>query len=304
VESTREDDRARAVALLESVIDATGNSTRLAVSGAPGVGKSTFIDALGSYLASRGHRVAVLAVDPSSTISGGSILGDKTRMDRLAQCGNAFVRPSPSGLILGGVAQRTREAMLLCEAAGYDVVVVETVGAGQSDTLVADMTDAFLLLLQPGGGDELQGMKRGIVELADVIAVNKADGELQATAERTAADYRVALGMLRPRTPGWKVPVGLCSAATGAGVPELWAHVERVVEMQRASGGFDERRSEQARVWLWREALRELESALRTDPRVRGELPGLEEAVAEARLPSSSAARRLLQIFLGGGGAG
>ncbi len=217
VESTREEDRGRAVEMLESLMEATGDSTRVGVSGAPGVGKSTFIDRLGCYLIDRGHRVAVLAIDPSSTVSGGSILGDKTRMEQLARRPDAFVRPSPAGRALGGVARRTREAILLCEAAGFDIILVETVGVGQSETMVADMTDAFLLLLAPGGGDELQGIKRGIIELADVVAVNKTDGELESAARQTAADYRLALNVLRPRTQAWKVPVQACSALTGMG---------------------------------------------------------------------------------------
>ena len=297
VESTREDDRARAIEILESLMEATGNSTRVGVSGAPGVGKSTFIDFLGCYLIDRGHRVGVLAVDPSSAISGGSILGDKTRMEQLVRRPDAFVRPSPAGRTLGGVARRTREAMLLCEAAGFDIVLVETVGVGQSETMVADMTDVFLLLLAPGGGDELQGIKRGIIELADVVAVNKTDGELESAARRTAADYGVALSVLRSRTQAWTVPVEVCSALTGKGVPEVWEHVERYVAALRSTGEITRRRTEQARVWLWSETTQELESALRSDPRVHAELPGLERAVAEGRLPPTSAARRLLDIF-------
>jgi LAO/AO transport system kinase len=298
VESTRADHRARAIEILELLMSATGDSIRLGISGAPGVGKSTFIDALGGRLIDGGHRVAVLAVDPSSAVSGGSILGDKTRMEELARRREAFIRPSPAGRTLGGVARRTREAMLLCEAAGFDVVIVETVGVGQSETMVADMTDAFLLLLQPGGGDELQGIKRGIVELADIVAVNKADGELEAAARRTAADYGRALGLLRPRTQAWTVPIEVCSALTGEGIPEVWAQVERYLSMLRESGELARRRTEQARAWLWSETAQELQSALQNDPAVRGELPELERAVAEGNLPPTSAAQRLLDTFL------
>jgi GTPase len=298
MESTREDDRALAVEVLESVMEATGNSVRVGISGPPGVGKSTFIDVLGCHLIDRGNRVAVLAVDPSSAVSGGSILGDKTRMERFARCADAFVRPSPSGRAIGGIAQRTREALLLCEAAGYNVIIVETVGAGQADTLVADMTDVFVLLLQPGGGDELQGIKRGIVESADLIIVNKADGELEAEAERTATDYRAALNILRPRTPNWRVPVEVCSARTGKGVPQAWDQVERYVNLLRASGTLAERRREQARAWLWSETICRLENAFRYDRRVVAELPGLESAVADGAMPPTTAAARLLQIFL------
>jgi LAO/AO transport system kinase len=298
VESTRADHRARAIEILELLMDRTGNSIRLGISGAPGVGKSTFIDALGNYVIDAGNRVGVLAVDPSSAISGGSILGDKTRMGQLALRQEAFIRPSPAGSTLGGVARRTREAMLLCEAAGFDIMVVETVGVGQSETMVADMTDVFVLLLQPGGGDELQGMKRGIVELADIVVVTKADGELEVGALRTAADYSRALSLLRPRTCGWKVPVLTFSALTGNGVPEIWAHVDRYTAALRSSGELARRRTEQARSWLWNETSQELQSALQSDPRVRGQLPALEMAVAEGTLPPTSAAQRLLDIFL------
>jgi LAO/AO transport system kinase len=297
VESTREEDRGRAVEMLESLMEATGDSTRVGVSGAPGVGKSTFIDSLGCHLIDRGHRVAVLAIDPSSTVSGGSILGDKTRMERLARQPDAFVRPSPAGRALGGVARRTREAILLCEAAGFDIILVETVGVGQSETMVADMTDVFLLLLAPGGGDELQGIKRGIIELADVVAVNKTDGELESAARQTAADYCLALSLMRARAPGWKVPVEACSALTGWGVPEVWDRVERYAAALRSTGELAKRRTEQAQVGLWSETTQELERALRGDSRVRAELPGLERAVAEGRLLPISAARRLLDIF-------
>jgi LAO/AO transport system kinase len=298
VESTRADHRGRAIEILELMMDQTGNSIRLGVSGAPGVGKSTFIDALGSHAIDCGHRVGVLAIDPSSAVSGGSILGDKIRMERLASRKEAFIRPSPAGLTLGGVARRTREAMLLCEAAGFDVIIVETVGVGQSETMVADMTDVFLLLLQPGAGDELQGMKRGIVELADLVVVNKADGELEIGAERTAADYGRAMSLLRPRTEGWTVPVQICSSVTGSGVSEVWAQVERYEALVRSSCRIAGRRAEQARSWLWNETSQELQSALQSDPRVRKELPALETAVAEGTLPPASAAQRLLDIFL------
>ncbi len=201
---------------------AAGGAIRIGVSGAPGVGKSTFIDALGCLLCEDNHRVAVLTVDPSSAISGGSILGDKTRMEALARQPNAYIRPSPAGATLGGVALRSRECLLLCEAAGYDVVIVETVGVGQSETRVADMTDTFVLLLQPGGGDELQGIKRGIMELADLVLVNKADDEMVSLAERSAADYRNALHLIQARTPGWKVEVQTCSARDGTGLESAW----------------------------------------------------------------------------------
>src|SRR5947208_3828114 len=220
VESTRADHRAEAEALLAEVLPHVGGAMRVGISGAPGAGKSTFIEALGLHLVERDHRVAVLAVDPSSTRSGGSILGDKTRMEELTRSPHAFVRPSPTSGTLGGVARRTREALLLCEAAGFDVVLVETVGVGQSEVKVAAMVDLFLVLVAPGGGDELQGLKRGIMELADLVVVNKADGDLAATAAHTAADYAAALHLVRPRTPVWTPRVLTCSALTGLGIPE------------------------------------------------------------------------------------
>jgi LAO/AO transport system kinase len=221
VESTRADRRAEAAALLDAVLPATGGAVRVGVSGTPGAGKSTFIDELGTHLTAAGHRVAVLAVDPSSQRSGGSIMGDKTRMERLSRDPAAFIRPSPSGGTLGGVARRTREAAFLCEAAGFDVVIVETVGVGQSETVVADMVDCFVLVVAPGGGDELQGIKRGIIELADVIAVNKADGDLLPAAKRAVADQRHAVHLLRPKHPGWTVPVIAMSALHGTGVDDV-----------------------------------------------------------------------------------
>ncbi len=222
VESTRADHRAEAEALLAEVLPHVGGAVRVGISGAPGAGKSTFIEALGGHLVEHDHRVAVLAVDPSSTRSGGSILGDKTRMEQLTRSPHAFVRPSPTGGTLGGVARRTREAMLLCEAAGFDVVLVETVGVGQSEVKVAAMVDLFLVLVAPGGGDELQGLKRGIMELADLVVVNKADGDLAATAAHTAADYAAALHLVRPRIATWSPRVLTCSALTGEGIPEVW----------------------------------------------------------------------------------
>lgn len=298
VESTQLDDRARAAEVLESIMGATGNSIRLGISGAPGVGKSTFIDALGTHLIAADHRVGVLAIDPSSAASGGSILGDKTRMENLARSRKAFIRPSPAGRTLGGVARRTREAILLCEAAGFDVIIVETVGVGQAETMVSEMTDSFLLLLQPGAGDELQGIKRGIMELADVIAVNKADGELEAAARRTAAEFARALDLLRPRSEGWQVPVQACSALTGEGVAEVWGHVERHLLTLSSGGGLSERRAEQARTWLWNETARELQDALTNDPQIQQEVPVLEAEVMAGVIPPTVAARRLVDIFL------
>ena len=246
VESTRADHRAEAVALLDAVLPATGKAVRVGITGTPGAGKSTFVEELGTRLTGEGHRLAVLAIDPSSRRSGGSILGDKTRMERLARDPQAFIRPSPSGGALGGVARRTREAGLLCEAAGFDVVVVETVGVGQSEVAVADMVDCFVLLAAPGGGDELQGIKRGIMELADVVVVNKADGDLQPAATRAVADYQHAVHLLRPKHPGWQVPVLPVSALTGTGVDETWTAIEGCVDHLRETGDLTKLRSSQA----------------------------------------------------------
>jgi len=302
VESTRADHRAEAEDLLERVLPKSGQAVRLGISGAPGVGKSTFIEALGLSLIAAGHRVAVLAVDPSSQRSKGSILGDKTRMQELARAEAAFIRPSPAGGTLGGVARRTREAVLVCEAAGYDVVIVETVGVGQSETAVADMADVFLLLLQPGAGDELQGFKRGIVELADLFVVTKADGELLDAATRAAAAYRGALQFLRPASPRWQPPVLACSAVTGSGVAEVWAEVARHREILTDSGDLAAKRAAQARAWMWSEVSETVLARLRTHPDVAGQLAGLEAAVMEGRMTPAAAARRLLQAFLGDDG--
>ena len=253
IESTRADDQVRTQALLAAVLPKAGDSVRVGVSGAPGVGKSTFIEALGVHLIARGHRVAVLAVDPSSKRGGGSLLGDKTRMSELAKNARAFIRPSPAGATLGGVARRTREAMVACEAAGFDAVLVETVGVGQSETAVADMVDMFVLLVAPGGGDELQGLKKGIVEHADLIVVNKSDGDLAAAAGRMAADYHAALGLLRPASPNWSPPVLTCSALVGDGIGAVWGAVEDHHAALAPGGEIAARRATQARAWMWSE---------------------------------------------------
>jgi LAO/AO transport system kinase len=300
VESTRADHRDEAARLIELLAPAAGGSFRIGVSGVPGAGKSTFIEAFGLHLIAQGRRVAVLSIDPSSPASGGSILGDKTRMAELARRPEAFIRPTPSGGSLGGVARRTREALLVCEAAGFDVTIVETVGVGQSETAVAGMTDLFLLLLVPGGGDELQGIKRGIVELADLVLVNKADGELAGAAARAVDAYRGALSLLRPRTPGWEVPVEPCSSLTGAGIAAAWATMLRYRETLDAGGALAARRAEQAGEWLWAETAETLLERLRAHPGVRGMLPELERAVRAGALPPTLGARRLLECFAGG----
>jgi LAO/AO transport system kinase len=297
VESTRADHRERAEALLERLVPATGNAIRLGVSGVPGVGKSTFIESFGLHVIGQGHRIAVLAVDPSSKRGGGSILGDKMRMEKLSTAPEAFIRPSPAGTTLGGVARRTREAMLVCEAAGFDVIVVETVGVGQSETAVADMVDMFVLLLLPAGGDELQGIKRGIVELADLLVVTKADGELAPAANRAAADYRRALQLIMPASPNWRTPVKLCSAVTGKGVAEVWDTVEQYRAALGASGELAARRAAQARAWLRSELAEGLLAQLKDHPGVAALLGKLEAEVTAGRLSPTAAARRLLEAF-------
>jgi len=298
IESTRPDHRATANALLERLIPHAGKSIRLGISGVPGVGKSTFVEALGNHVIDAGHRVAVLTVDPSSAISGGSILGDKTRMELLSRRSEAYIRPSPAGKTLGGVTRRSREALILCEAAGFDVIIVETVGVGQSETKVADMTDMFVLLLLPGAGDELQGIKRGIMELADLILINKADDDLLALADRAATEYRNALQLLQPRSANWKVAVECCSARDGVGIAEAWEVVLRHHEMLDATGEFQTRRAAQARDWMWLDVNDNLVTALQSDPEVRKQIPALEAAASEGRIPPTIAARQLLEIFL------
>ena len=294
VESTRADHRAEAAALLDSLMPATGDAVRVGITGTPGAGKSTFVEELGTQLTGAGHRVAVLAVDPTSRRSGGSILGDKTRMERLARDPQAFIRPSPSGGALGGVARRTREAGLLCEAAGFDVVVVETVGVGQSEIAVADMVDCFVLLAAPGGGDELQGIKRGIMELADVVVVNKADGDLLPAAKRAVADYQHALHLLRPKHEGWEVPVIAASALEGKGIDESWDAIERCTAHLRTTGARPALRSAQAVAWMWDEIRETILASFRQDPDVAAKLPDVEQAVRDGRLSPASAARALL----------
>jgi len=295
VESTRPDHRSDAAALLDAALAHTGGAIRLGITGTPGAGKSTFIEELGSHVTAAGHRLAVLAVDPSSRRSGGSILGDKTRMERLARDPNAFIRPSPSRGSLGGVARRTREAALLCEAAGFDVIVVETVGVGQSEVAVADMVDCFCLIVAPGAGDELQGIKRGIIELADIVVVNKADGDLLPAARRAMADYRQAVHLLRPKHAGWEVPVLATSALQGAGVDEVWTVVEKLVAHLRADDSLEHLRAAQAVAWMWDEIRERIVESFRHDPRVAARWPDTEEAVRAGRLSPTTAARRLLQ---------
>ncbi|MEM9683984.1 MAG: methylmalonyl Co-A mutase-associated GTPase MeaB [Pseudomonadota bacterium] len=298
VESTRGDHRAAAVDLVDRLLSRTGQSTRVGITGVPGVGKSTFIEAFGQHVIGEGHRLAVLAIDPTSKRSGGSILGDKTRMEELARSPDAFIRPSPAGATLGGVARRTREAMLLCEAAGFDVILVETVGVGQSETAVADMVDMFLLLLVPGGGDELQGIKKGIVELADLLVVNKADGDLKAAAGRAAGEYQHALHLLTPSSPHWSPEVQQCSALTRTGIAPVWETITRFRETMTAVGAFDTRRAEQAKAWMWSEISDTLLADFQENDAVGDAVTRLETDVASGKTAPAQAARTLIDLFL------
>jgi LAO/AO transport system kinase len=297
IESKRADHRRDAHHLVQALLPATGRAVRLGITGAPGAGKSTTIDALGSYLTAQGHKVAVLAVDPSSTRTGGSILGDKTRMPRLATDPHAFIRPSPSSGTLGGVAAKTRETMLVCEAAGYDVVIVETVGIGQSETAVADMTDFFLAIMLPGAGDELQGLKKGIVELADMIAVNKADGDNVERAKLAAAEYRGALNILAPQSPAWSPPVVTYSALTGNGIAELWQQVLAHKDEMTASGERDQRRRDQQVKWMWTMLEERVTAKLRGDPAVRAKVKRAEAAVAAGTLAPTLAVEEIAKLL-------
>ena len=296
VESLRADHQAEARKFLTSVMDKTGRAQRIGITGVPGVGKSTFIDAFGTMLTEMGLKVAVLAVDPTSQRSGGSILGDKTRMARLSVDDNAFVRPSPAGETLGGVARKTRESLLLCEAAGYDVILVETVGVGQSETVVANMVDFFLVLMLPNAGDDLQGIKKGVLEVADLIAVNKADIDERA-AKRAQRHYQNALHILEPVDPSWSPPVMTCSGATADGLKELWDAIELHREKTTASGSREARRSDQQVTWMNELIQDGLMAAFRAHPAVKDKLVSLRAAVASGAIPASAAADELFSAF-------
>ena len=300
VESNVDEHQKLAEQLITELMPRTGKAYRIGITGLPGAGKSTFIEALGKMLTGLGHRVAVLAVDPSSTISGGSILGDKTRMPELAADPAAFIRPSPSAGTLGGVASKTRESMLLCEAAGYDVVLVETMGVGQSEAVVAGMTDFFLVLMIAGAGDELQGIKRGILEIADMVVVNKADGENLERARQAAHDYASALSLMHRPESGWKVPVLTCSATMGTGLGEIWDSIQIHREQMAETGHFDEKRKEQRLQWMWAMLDGQMREMVESHPAVKRLMADVIEEVRSGDVPPPVGTARILQAFLSG----
>ena len=299
-ESTRPDHREETERLVEALLPYTGGAARIGISGPPGAGKSTFIERLGLEGIKLGRRVAVLAVDPGSKRGGGAILGDKTRMTELARSPGAFIRPSSAGDRAGGVARRTREAILLCEAAGFDTVLIETVGVGQAETAVAEIVDMFVLILPPAAGDELQGIKRGVVELADLVLVNKADGELAAAAQRSTADYGSAVRLLRPLLPEWEVPVRAVSALEGTGIKEVWDEVAQFRAALEQSGAWSRRRAEQARAALWSEIGDNLLEHFRTAPAVASRLATIEQQVMAGIRTPAAAAQTLLAALVSG----
>ncbi|PLX39009.1 MAG: methylmalonyl Co-A mutase-associated GTPase MeaB [Hyphomicrobiales bacterium] len=297
VESKKPDHRAKARELLQLLLPETGHAHRIGITGVPGVGKSTTIDMLGANLTAAGHKVAVLAVDPSSTVTGGSILGDKTRMAQLATDPNAFIRPSPSAGTLGGVAAKTRETMLLCEAAGFDVILVETVGIGQSETTVAEMVDFFLVLMLPGAGDELQGIKKGVLEIADMIAVNKADGDGLTRAQAAASEYRGALNILAPRSLTWSPPVITISGRANEGLDRLWQEILNHREALTASGEYEEKRRRQQVNWMWAMLTDRLMTSLKENPSLAGQLPTIEGDVRSGQLSASFAVEKIAKLI-------
>jgi LAO/AO transport system kinase len=297
IESDAERHFTQAQELLHNLLPHTGKSIRIGITGVPGAGKSTFIEAFGTFLCDQGYRVAVLAVDPSSSISGGSILGDKTRMEKLARNPRAFIRPSPSGGKLGGVHRKTRETMLLCEAAGFDVILVETVGVGQSEVIVRDMVDFFMLLVLTGAGDELQGMKKGIMELADAVIVNKADGTNKQEAEKTKEEYNRVLHFLQPATKGWETKAFTCSALYNTGIDEIWTAIEKFEKQTKQSGVFDDRRRKQTKEWIYSMISDQLHYSFFRHPEIKKQLPKIENEVISGDRTVTAAVDELFKIF-------
>lgn len=299
IESRNPEHNRKALLVMEQLLPHTGKAIRVGITGAPGVGKSTFIEALGTWLTARGHRVAVLAIDPSSQVSSGSIMGDKTRMEKLSVDAHAFIRPSPSAGSLGGVARKTREAMLVCEAAGFDVVMIETVGVGQSETMVHSMVDCFLLLMLAGAGDQLQGIKRGIMELADAVAITKADGDNVLPAQRARSEYESALHLMKYPAPDWTPPVLTCSATTGAGIEDVWNSIDAFRRVMRENGHLESKRKDQALAWMHDTIRETIRDRFVAHEGVAAELGEVERQVAAGEVPPLLAAQRLLEIFFG-----
>ncbi len=297
IESRSPDHSAEATKLLDRLLPDSGNSIRVGISGVPGAGKSTFIEALGMNLIEQGHRIAILAVDPTSQLSGGSILGDKTRMELLSREKNAFIRPSPSGDTLGGVARKTRETMLLCEAAGYDVIIVETVGVGQSEITVASMVDFFMLLQLPNAGDELQGIKKGVMEIADAILINKSEGDNRPKADLARQQYANALHLIKPKSKHWQVPALLCSALHKQGISQAWETILDFVACMQQSGEFAAKRRLQANDWMWTLVMDDLKELFLRDPRVAALLEQVQRGVQHGTTTPGAAARRLIETF-------
>ncbi len=297
IESSLKEHQKAAFRVMEKILPHTGKSIRLGVTGVPGVGKSTFIENLGIYLTGQGYKVAVLAVDPSSRRSGGSILGDKTRMEKLSSHENAFIRPSPAGETLGGVAAKTREIMLVCEAAGFDVILVETVGVGQSETSVASMVDFFLVLMIAGAGDELQGIKKGVLEMADGIAINKADGDNLAAVKKAKTDLETALHFIRPESPTWSTPVLTCSSVAEGGTKNVWDMILDHNEKFKATGEFLQRRKHQSLEWMWTLVEDGLRKRFQNNKKINEHIPGISQQVEDEKISPSAAADRLLSYF-------
>ena len=297
IESRNADHQHMAQDMLVQLLPKTGNSLRVGISGLPGAGKSTFIDAFGTMLTGQGHKVAVLAVDPTSSRTGGSILGDKTRMSRLAQDPHAFIRPSPTGGALGGVARATREAILVCEAAGFDIILVETVGVGQSEITVSEMIDFFLVLMIAGGGDELQGIKKGVIEIADMIAITKADGDNETRAKLAAADYQHAMRIITPASPTWTPPVVTVSAVENRGLDALWDKIQQHKKLISDSGEHEKKRQDQMIRWMWAMAEDRIMSNLRSAPRVKELVPMLERDISAGKLTPALAVEKILKAF-------